>query len=161
MSEFFQDSRIQMFVTLLLAGLLAVGAEIFLPGGIIGTVGVFALLGAVAVAFRYDPTFGFYAAIAVLLLLGLSLWIWLKFFPKTRIGRSLTLDADGQDFKSPAQSADLVDQEGVPHSDLRPSGFALIGGKKLDVLSEGGLIPAGDRIRVVRVEGNRVIVRHI
>lgn len=161
MFEAFQDNRIQMFITLLLAGLLAVGAEIFIPGGIVGAAGVLALFGAVAFAFAYDTTFGFYAAISVFVLLALSLWIWLKVFPKTRIGRSLSLETDGQAFKAPAQPVDLAGQEGVAHSELRPAGFADIGGKKIDVISEGNLIPSGARIRVIRVEGNRVIVRQI
>jgi membrane-bound serine protease (ClpP class) len=161
MSELLQDGRIQIFITLLLAGLLAVGAEIFIPGGIVGTFGVIALFGAVSVAFAYDPTFGIYAAVAVLILLGISLWVWLKVFPKTRIGRSISLETDGKDFKAPSQSADLVGQEGEAHSDLRPSGFAVIGGNKIDVISEGNLIPSGTRIHVLRVEGNRVIVRQI
>lgn len=151
--------RIQMFITLLLAGLLAVGAEIFLPGGIVGTFGVIALVGAVIVAFTIDATFGFYATIAVLVLLVISLWVWIKIFPKTRIGRSISLETSGQDFKAPAQAADLAGQEGLAHSDLRPSGFAIIGGHKYDVISEGNLIPLGARIRVVRVEGNRIIVQ--
>jgi len=161
MSEFLQDSQIQMFVAFLLAGLIAIGAEIFLPGGIIGTVGVLALFIAIAFAFAYDQTFGFYAAIAVLLLLAASLWIWLKVFPKTRLGRSLSLETDGQDFKAPAVSPDLTGREGIAHSDLRPAGFAVIDGHKHDVISEGHLIPGGSRIRVLRVEGNRIIVRQI
>jgi membrane-bound serine protease (ClpP class) len=161
MSELLQDTRIQMFITLLLAGLVAVGTEIFIPGGIVGTFGVLALFGAVAFAFAVNTTFGLYAAIAVLILLGISLWIWLKVFPKTRIGRSLSLDANGQDFKSPSQPADLAGQDGVAHSDLRPAGFAVIGGNKIDVISEGNHIPSGTRIHVVRVEGNRVIVRQL
>jgi membrane-bound serine protease (ClpP class) len=161
MSELLQDNRIQMFITLLLAGLLAVGVEIFIPGGIVGTFGVLALFGAVSFAFAYNTTFGFYAAITVLILLGISLWVWLKVFPKTRIGRSLSLDADGQNFKAPSQPLNLAGQDGIAHSDLRPSGFAVIGGNKIDVISEGNLIPSGARIHVVRVEGNRVIVRQI
>jgi membrane-bound serine protease (ClpP class) len=44
-------------------------------------------------------------------------------------------------------------------SDLRPSGIASIDGQRVDVVTSGEHIPAGEPIEVVRDEGYRVVVR--
>jgi membrane-bound serine protease (ClpP class) len=48
---------------------------------------------------------------------------------------------------------------GVAASVLRPSGKAAFGDKFLDVVSDGGFIEHGARIEVLRVAGNRIVVR--
>ena len=57
--------------------------------------------------------------------------------------------------------ADLVGKDGVTQSQLRPVGVALIDGRRVDVVTEGGVVDPGARIRVVAVEGNRVVVRRV
>lgn len=161
-SDWLNDSKIQLFFTLLASGLLLLGGEVFVPGGIIGTAGVIALIAAVVVAFTINTTFGFYATVAILILMAITVWMWLKFFPRSRIGKQMTLQADGREFKAVETNLDaLQDKEGVTHCELRPAGFALIEGHKVDVISEGGHVPKNTRIRVIRIEGNRIIVREI
>ena len=41
---------------------------------------------------------------------------------------------------------------------LRPAGTAVFGERRLDVVSSGDLIPKDARVRVVRVEGGRIVV---
>ena len=48
---------------------------------------------------------------------------------------------------------------GVAASALRPSGKAMFGDKYLDVVSDGAYIDHGSAIEVIRVAGNRIIVR--
>jgi membrane-bound serine protease (ClpP class) len=59
----------------------------------------------------------------------------------------------------PEADQSLLDQVGVAHSDLRPSGVATINDRRMDVLAEGSLIEAGTEIKVVEVTGLRVVVR--
>jgi membrane-bound serine protease (ClpP class) len=47
----------------------------------------------------------------------------------------------------------------VAQSNLRPSGLALIDGKRIDVVTEGPMIERGTPVKVVAVEGMRVVVR--
>lgn len=49
--------------------------------------------------------------------------------------------------------------QGIAESVLRPSGKVKIGGRLLDVITEGDYVEAGTLIEVLRVEGNRIIVR--
>ena len=53
----------------------------------------------------------------------------------------------------------LNGRDGQALTQLRPSGTALIDGRRVDVVTEGGIVERGSSIRVVHVEGNRVVVR--
>jgi len=53
----------------------------------------------------------------------------------------------------------LLDQTGTALSALRPAGTAVINGKRVDVVTEGQMIDPGTPVRVVAVEGMRVVVR--
>ena len=52
----------------------------------------------------------------------------------------------------------LCAAEGVAVTVLRPAGMAEFDGVKLNVVSDGEFIPEGERVRVSRVEGNRIVV---
>jgi membrane-bound serine protease (ClpP class) len=58
-----------------------------------------------------------------------------------------------------AAEASLVGATGVALSDLRPSGVAEIGGRRVDVVTAGGYVAAGEPIEVVRDEVYRRVVR--
>lgn len=70
------------------------------------------------------------------------------------------LDSEGK-FLSTDSKDEYLNLEGIATTGLRPSGFAEINGEKLDVLSEGGFIEKGEKIKVVRVEGSKIFVRGI
>src|SRR5262249_61874590 len=53
----------------------------------------------------------------------------------------------------------LVGQLGGALTPLRPSGLVDFDGRRLDGLSEEGLIPSGALIRAIRVRGGQLIVR--
>jgi membrane-bound serine protease (ClpP class) len=46
-------------------------------------------------------------------------------------------------------------------SPLRPAGVADLGGSRVDVVSDGSFIDAGAPVEVIRVDGNRVVVRRL
>ncbi len=53
----------------------------------------------------------------------------------------------------------LVGHTGVALSDLRPAGIARIDGQRIDVVTEGGWIAAGEPVEVLSDEGYRRLVR--
>ncbi|NOZ03607.1 MAG: nodulation protein NfeD [FCB group bacterium] len=55
----------------------------------------------------------------------------------------------------------MVGEEGVATSDLRPSGWVQAGEKKIFVVSEGEFITKGSPVKILSVEGNRVVVREV
>jgi len=52
-----------------------------------------------------------------------------------------------------------VGATGTASTLLRPAGTSEIEGRRTDVVTEGAFVPAGTRIKIVAVVGNRVIVR--
>lgn len=148
-------------ITLLLVGTLLIGAEIYIPGAVAGTLGGVALFAAVIVAFNISATCGFYVLFGVFILAALTTYAWIRLFPKSGIGKKMTLSVDGKDFKSTGFHQALLDKQGVTHSELRPAGYAMIEGKRIDVVSEGGIVDSNTPIRVIKVEGTRVVVRKV
>ena len=55
----------------------------------------------------------------------------------------------------------LVGQAGVAVSALRPSGWVTVNEQKLFVVSEGEFIAIGDPVKILTVDGNRVVVRNV
>ena len=152
-------NTLSLLILLLLAGMLLIGAEIFVPGAILGTMGGFALFGAVVVAFTISPQWGFYTAFGVLILAVVTVAAWARFFPKSSVGRKMTLNEDGTVFKAIEPRQDLLGKTGIAQSELRPAGYALLDGQRVDVIAEGGIIDRGAPVKVVKVEGNRIVVR--
>ncbi|MCX6996672.1 MAG: NfeD family protein [Kiritimatiellaeota bacterium] len=152
-----------LYLILLLGGLLLVGAEIFLPGGLVGLLGAVALLGAAFVGgSKFAAPYNLLSVALIIVLAGIAIYLWIRFFPKSRMGRKLTLNADGSRFTTVAQeSAAWLNQEGQALSALRPAGLALVQGRRVDVVAESSWIPAGARIGVIAVEGNRIVVRQL
>ena len=53
----------------------------------------------------------------------------------------------------------FLGKEGVTSTVLRPTGMAEFDGVKLNVLSEGDFINAGVKVKIIRVDGSRVVVK--
>jgi membrane-bound serine protease (ClpP class) len=108
----------------------------------------------------YGPLLGTlaFAALAVLLITGFFLWI--NLFPSTPIGKKMMLKKTLPGENSlPLQS--LLGATGEAVTPLRPAGTAVIGGRRVDVVAESGLIKPGQKIEVVLQEGMRVVVREV
>ena len=50
---------------------------------------------------------------------------------------------------------------GVCVTDLRPAGTITVEGEPVDVVTEGNFVKAGDIVKVINVDGSRVLVRQI
>ena len=59
------------------------------------------------------------------------------------------------------EEAGLVGEQGPVLTELRPSGSALLEGHPVDVVSEGAFIAKGELVRVISVQGSRVVVRRV
>jgi len=150
----------ELFIILLICGILLVAIEMFVPGGVLGALGTIALVAAIVVAFTaFGPQLGFMAAVGVILLLGLALVIWLNVLPRTRIGKAITLSKSGKDFKAnDPHDLTLQGLSGVSITQLHPAGIAEINGERVDVVADGTWIAKDKPIRVLNVEGNHITV---
>ena len=50
---------------------------------------------------------------------------------------------------------------GVCVTDLRPAGTITVDGEPLDVVAEGSFVKSGAQVKVINVDGSRVLVRQI
>ncbi|MDR1191403.1 MAG: hypothetical protein LBK60_07050 [Verrucomicrobiales bacterium] len=151
-----------LILSLILAGLALVIAEIFLPGMICGIIGGVCLVAAVIAT---GAEYGVDRALALFfaeLAAGVVLFaVWMKFFPNSPLGKKFSLPpAEGQT-SAPEELQKLTGSAGVTVTPLRPSGTAAISGRRLTVSSEGFPLPAGVKIKVVKVEGARIVVRSV
>jgi membrane-bound serine protease (ClpP class) len=147
-----------LIVVLFAAGFLLIAAEVFVPGFIVGTLGFLCLAVSVGLVFYHHGAFvGTIAAIAVSTVSVGGMVIWLNIFPKTFIGRRIVLSRSIA--SEPPQGSGLVGLSGVAVTDLRPSGMARIGGKRVDVTAVGDFLEEGSAVIVVAADGLRVAVR--
>src|SRR5262245_15627806 len=156
-------------VLLLGLGAIALAVEVFvLPGfGVAGIAGIAAIATAIVLALiGGTPTAGDVAQALAILATSLVITVavayaWLRHLPSsTRFGglflRHHLPQADG--YISALPRGDLVGQEGVALTDLRPAGTARIGAERVDVVTEGEYVSQGAPVRVVRSEGYRHVV---
>jgi membrane-bound ClpP family serine protease len=59
------------------------------------------------------------------------------------------------------QAIALLGAVGNSATDLRPSGMAKFGEQFVDVVTEGNFIPAGAKVQVIEVEGNKIVVKEV
>ncbi len=154
---------IHSFLIFLIAGWMLIGAEIFVPGGVLGVMGAVSLVIAAILGFSiFPPGIAALIAVGMIGMVGIVMLLWIRIFPKTAIGRQMTDSLDLKDAKSADESLiQLVGQTGITRSPLRPSGFVEIDNRRLDVMTQGEMIDANTPIRVTAVEGNRIIVETI
>ena len=158
---------------LALGGVILLVLEIFvIPGfGVAGVLGIVAILAGLVLSLVGTGDTSeviVWAAgrvvFALLLALSASL-VLLRFLPRLPFGRRLVLEAGlgaGHAYGS-APDSDLrwLGKKGQASSPLRPAGIAEIEGERVDVVSDGELIDAGQRVEVTRVDGNRIVVRRV
>lgn len=148
----------ELVAGLLVAGVLLLLLETILPGLVAGIVGMLCIIIAVFLTYsRYGLYAGNVLLFSVLLLSIVGTMLWLKYFPTSAMARPLiskrTIGNVG------AEQPDLLHQTGTAFTPLRPSGTAVINGRRVDVVSEGSLIERGTPLKVVAIEGMRVVVR--
>jgi membrane-bound serine protease (ClpP class) len=156
---------------LVAAGVILLAIEVLVvPGfGIVGILGIIAIIASLvltligpgaAPAFIIATATRVVFSLLVALLMSFAL---LRFLPRLPLGRRLILErgltaAQGY-VSAPDSDVQLLGKTGRTSSALRPAGIAEIAGRRVDVVSEGELIDAGQPIEVIRVDGNRIVVR--
>jgi len=150
--------------------LLAVGfslklLEFFFPSG-----GIFVLFAvaswgvAVFLAFRDSPRFGLGMLTVVAIGVPIGFALMFRLWPHTPMGRRVLLVAPSTEEVLPDDSSkrflkSLVGRVGRTTCKMLPSGVIEIDGRTFEAASVGTAIEAGQAVRVVKVEANRLIVR--
>jgi membrane-bound ClpP family serine protease len=160
------DTQLLWGLILLGIALVIVGVEVFVPSaGVLGLTALVVAIAGVVLLYKYDTPWGVAGTGLVLFGGPVIALLGLRIFPQTPMGRRLILGAQEEDAEDAPPAVDrlaaLVGQEGVVVTDLRPVGVIRIGQEKVDALSETRLVRAGERVRVVSVEGGTRKVRPV
>lgn len=143
---------------LILFGILLIVLEILIvPGFIVGIAGaVFVVMGIGWTWQVYGSTSGILVAIASILLSGLSIWsalrtsFWNRFSLRDKLdGKMNVID----------ETRVKAGDHGEAVSSLRPMGTVRINGERYEAATEGQMIPPNYPVTVIRVEGNKLIVK--
>ena len=151
---------ITLYITLLISGFVLIGLEIFIPGGILGIFGSIAWLAAAVLGWQTFPQpWNHLSAFALLLAGVITFAVWIRYFPKSRIGKSLSLSVNAETYKSNTTDDDLpVGTTGEAISTLRPSGIARFEGQRIDVVADGEWIEAGQSVKISSTSGGHISV---
>lgn len=152
---------------LILLGLLMMAAEVFLPTmGILAALGIASLIAGLAMTFYRDPQEGLIALIAVFVLIPIVTPILFHYMPRTSVGKMFILEGPEDDATVAQMPVNLELEHlrgryGKTVSPLRPSGISEFDGRRVDTMTEGEMIDAGQWIRCIDVKAAKVIVRQV
>ena len=146
-------------LTLVIAGLILLILEIFLPGGILGALAYLCFLSGTIMAYGISANFGHSILLFSISSVLFSLYYTFIYFQKTKIGKKLTLNTATERLDIYDEKLELKGLIGRTVTDIRPGGMVLVGGKRYDALSSGEPISAGKKVVVFEVEGNNIYIR--
>ncbi|MCD1261578.1 nodulation efficiency protein NfeD [Paenibacillus athensensis] len=144
------------------AGFVLLLLELVVPSfGVLTLLGAACLVGGVLAAAADPAQAGVQLGVALaiaLVVIGVSFkylqhrGVWHRLILKERLSTD-------KGFTSNPDRSYLLGAKGMSLTPLRPSGTALIGSERVDVVTEGSFVTPDSPIVVVRVEGTRVVVQ--
>jgi membrane-bound ClpP family serine protease len=147
-------------VLLFFVGIMFLAAEIFVPGGVLGFLGGLAMAIGCGVAFvQMGSTGGAIASVAALVMLGLTVVVELVWLPKTRLGKTMTVQSTiAGKSQPPIAAADIVGKAAQAETPLVPSGYVLVEGRRYEAFCPDGHVAKGAVLRVAGQDNFRLIV---
>ena len=153
-------------IILFVVGLLLLLAEIFfIPGfGLAGIGGIAAILASIFLTFGniVQATYSILIALSISVI---GFFLLIKYIPSTRTWRKFVLSTEQKkELGYTIETKDLkrlTGEKGIVITPLRPSGIAEVNGKKFNVLTRGEYIDSNTKIKIISVEGNKIVVEAI
>jgi membrane-bound serine protease (ClpP class) len=149
--------RVVLFISL---GFILLLIELFTPGfALAGISGVLLLiLGCYLAYIKLNLFWGILTSLVSLL----AVIGFFKIFSHSFIWKKIRLEnkqSKDAGFSASADLSHFLNKTGVALSALRPSGAAIIDGKRLDVTAESMFIEKDKKVKVIKVEGSKVTVK--
>lgn len=148
-------------ILLYFGGLALILSEFFVPGMVCGILGGSMILASGVMGIMRAPEYTVFIVLGELtgVMLGTILGMYL--LGRTRAANKLVL-ATNQNSDEGWVAADsdmsILHAEGEVLTQLRPAGIVVVNGKRVDAVSDGSFIDKGARVRVIEVQGARVVV---
>ena len=138
--------------------------EAFMPGfGVAGIAGIILEIVAIIItASMYGTTWAVIATFAVLLLIGLAVFLSYRSAINGRLSKSplvLKNEESAQPVSDAASAmAAWISREGTVATPLRPAGFIEVDGERLSAATTGDFLEKGAAVRVTGMEGDHLVV---
>jgi len=148
----------EVILLLYFTGVGLVFLEVFVPGLVLGLLGVCVLLFCCYLAYQQAGLLAaFVVFVASCLGTVFSVVLAFRYLPRTSLGRKWipATAITGVSNKTPELN---VGDLGIAETHLRPVGIARFKERRYDVESLAGMIEQGTRIRITRIEGSRILV---
>jgi len=141
--------------------------EVFFPSaGILSLLSITSLITAVVLGFREGSGLGLtvlglmFVGVPTVIVLAFRLW------PHTAMGKAALLEAPKAgdvlpDDDQRRRLKTLIGRIGHAKCRMLPGGVVSVDGQTVDAVSEGMVIEAGQRVRIIKVQANRAVVRPI
>ncbi len=147
---------------LMIIGFALVVVEMYVPGfGLPGISGTICLVAGVVLKAN-SVIEGLVMAVVIIALLCVALSISIRSVAKGKLAKSKLV------LRETATNAERIDEndlkfylgkQGTTKTVLRPAGMGEFDGVKLNIVSDGEFIGAGEEVVVTAVEGNRIVVK--
>lgn len=151
-------------IILLVLGIGLVVAELFLPGGIAGIAGIIAIVSSLMLSSADMGHMAMSLGIALLVTIIVSIVLFKTMGLERGFFRHVILNdstSAEKGYVSQTTRLELIGLEGETLTPLRPSGTAEFDHERLDVVTEGGFISSHKRVKVIKTEGSRIVVREL
>lgn len=141
--------------------------EAFMPGfGVAGVSGIVVETVAVALTWiNHGPVAALGMLLIILSVIAIAISMSLRSATNGRLSRSKLIlretESNEAGYRSTEDMEVFMGREGQATTVLRPTGIAEFDGVRLNVVSEGEFIPSGTAVRIVRIEGSRILVRPV
>ncbi|HWJ80513.1 MAG TPA: nodulation protein NfeD [Niallia sp.] len=151
-------------IILFVIGVLLIILEFFIVGGIAGIFGIIAVIASMFLASGNIVVIGISLLIAMIIAVVASILLVKVFGKKMRFFKKIILtDSTNTEsgYVSNQNRTELVGLTGKTLTPLRPAGMVVVNEERIDVVSEGRFIDKDVLVKVVKVEGSRIVVREI
>ena len=146
-------------------GIVLLAIEIFvIPGfGITGILGILGIVAGIFMSFGINNIAQAVLVVFVSLIADIILIIILaRFILKSKGFKNIVaLETDTAGYHSSVSYDNLLGCEGITDTFFRPSGNIIINDKKYDAITEGEFINKGAKIKVILVEGNKIVIKEV
>ena len=151
-----------MSVLLFTIGLILLIVELFVIGAVIGIIGIILITLSIIIL---DNILLMLGNVIVALILSIVEWVILvKIFKKNSILDKVILkDSTNSEagYRSHDDRSHLVGKTAHTVTDLRPAGIITCDNDRIDAVSDGSFILRNRQVKILEVEGTRVVVREI
>lgn len=146
-------------IILLLVGLAFCIAEMASPGvGVFGILGTLSLIASAIITVVFVPL-GIFIMAGNVVVVSVILYAVFKYLARKQLYGHLILNETlGFEADSIGDLDYFIGKEGVSKTDLKPVGTADFNGVFMDVTSDGPFVDKGQKIKVVEIKNNTIVV---